>query len=131
MLTADKIDGKPAFFLVFMLHTSDWPEMILDMTRFYFLLSRVADGLNKSAKTFETHLAAVGGEIVKEQAAKTSPQQCIAAAIPFIKKLMELYQKRVLRDLSSALPNTPTYLLIDTLVLLTSAFRRTLYSKNR
>jgi len=101
------------------------------MTRFYFLLSRVADGLNKSAKTFETHLAAVGGEIVKEQAAKTSPQQCIAAAIPFIKKLMELYQKRVLRDLSSALPNTPTYLLIDTLVLLTSAFRRTLYSKNR
>lgn len=65
------------------------------MTRFYFLLSRVTDGLNKSSKTFETHLAAVGGEIVKEQAAKTSPQQCIAAAIPFIKKLMELYQKYV------------------------------------
>jgi len=72
MLTADKID---------------------DMTRFYFLLSRVTDGLGKSSKTFETHLAAVGGEIVKEQAAKTSPQQCINAAIPFIKKLMELYQK--------------------------------------
>lgn len=81
------------YFLSLPLSKGTLVNPYIDMTRFYFLLSRVADGLNKSAKTFETHLAAVGGEIVKEQAAKTSPQQCIAAAIPFIKKLMELYQK--------------------------------------
>lgn len=64
-----------------------------DMTRFYFLLSRVSDGLTNSAKTFEQHVASQGVEIVKEQASKKTAQAAMKSAISFIQRLIELYGK--------------------------------------
>lgn len=64
-----------------------------DMTRFYFLLSRVANGLTNSAKTFEEHVAAQGVAIVKEQASKKTAQAAMKSAISFIQQTAELYTK--------------------------------------
>jgi hypothetical protein len=57
------------------------------MTRFYFLLSRVANGLTNSAKTFEEHVAAQGVAIVKEQASKKTAQAAMKSAISFIQQV--------------------------------------------
>jgi hypothetical protein len=62
-------------------------SLVSDMTRFYFLLSRVADGLTNSAKTFEDHVAELGAAIVKEQASMKSAQAAMKSSITFIQQV--------------------------------------------
>jgi len=63
-----------------------------DMRRVYFLLSRISDGLNHTAKTFEEYLKAVGSEIVETQR-KRIPKDALANANAFIKTLIDLHKK--------------------------------------
>ncbi|KAL6061586.1 hypothetical protein QOT17_012758 [Balamuthia mandrillaris] len=70
--------------------TGDKPD---DMTRFYFLLSRVADGLPASAKTFEEYISSLGVVIVKEQQSKKTAQSAIQNATAFVASLLDLFTK--------------------------------------
>lgn len=92
MLTADRQDGKkPTLHTLLSILTSFY----LDMRRFFFLLSRVENGLNHSSKTLELHVAAQGVDIVKEQASKKNTQLAMKSAIAFIQQVLNLLQARV------------------------------------
>jgi cullin 1 len=64
-----------------------------DMRRFYFLFSRLDDGLQNSARTFQAHLKKVGTAIMAQQKAIKDTKKAIANAIPFIKELLVLHGK--------------------------------------
>lgn len=64
-----------------------------DMRRFYFLFSRLDDGLQNSAKTFQAHLKKVGTNIMTNQKNIKDTKKAISNAIPFIKELLELHGK--------------------------------------
>jgi cullin 1 len=67
-----------------------------DMRRFYFLFSRLDDGLQNSARTFQAHLKKVGTAIMAQQKAIKDTKKAISNAIPFIKVLLCLKKKIVL-----------------------------------
>jgi hypothetical protein len=68
-------------------------EKLEDMRRVYYLLSRIADGLTHTAKTYEEYLTKhVGFAIVDAQKAK-SPKDAVTSAIPFIKSLIDMHRK--------------------------------------
>ena len=63
-----------------------------DMRRLYFLLSRVPNGLPNTSDTFQVYLIDCGTKIVAEQKARDI-KEAFANGIPFVKKLMEFYEK--------------------------------------
>jgi cullin 1 len=64
-----------------------------DMRRFFFLLSRIPDGLNNSSATMRTFLKEVGMGIVKEQATKLDTKAAVKNSIPLINALLNLHKK--------------------------------------
>lgn len=63
-----------------------------DMRRFFFLLSRLTDGLNQSSATLRTYLKNRGDSIVKEQATKLKTKQAVKNSGPLIDALLELHK---------------------------------------
>jgi len=67
-------------------------EKYEDMKRTYYLLSRITEGLNQTAKTLEDYLVNVGIEIVRGQE-KKNQKEAIASAASFIRSLIEMQKK--------------------------------------
>lgn len=76
-----------------------------DMRRFYFLFSRLDDGLANSAKTFQAHLKKVGAQVMVTQKGVKDTKKAIANAIPFIRELLDLHTKYV-RIIDSCFQNS-------------------------
>jgi hypothetical protein len=63
------------------------------MRRVYYLLSRISDGLQHTAKTLEEYMTKhVGFEIIDAQKKRT-PKDALQNAIPFIKSLIVMHKK--------------------------------------
>lgn len=63
-----------------------------DMRRFFFLLSRLPDGLNQSSATLRTYLKNRGDSIVKEQATKLKTKAAVKNSRPLIDAMLELHK---------------------------------------
>jgi len=69
------------------LSNSYW-DLATDMTSFYFLLSRVPNGLTNSSNTFEELISAQGLVIVKEQQAQKTPHAATKSANSFVQRVL-------------------------------------------
>jgi cullin 1 len=63
-----------------------------DMRRFFFLLSRLPDGLNQSSATLRSYLKNRGDSIVKEQSTKLKTKAAVKNSGPLIDALLELHK---------------------------------------
>jgi hypothetical protein len=63
------------------------------MRRFYFLLSRIPEGLPSSAKSMGDFLTEEGSKIVAEQKSKRDLKESIPNAVIFVRNLMNFYDK--------------------------------------
>jgi len=64
-----------------------------DMRRFYYLLSRIPGGLDRSADTMKQFLSSVGTGIVKDHSAKLTSRASLGDSSPLILALLDLHKK--------------------------------------
>lgn len=64
-----------------------------DMRRFYYLLSRIPNGLNRSAETMKQFLTGVGTGIVTDHSAKLTQRAQLKDSSPLILDLLALHKK--------------------------------------
>jgi len=64
-----------------------------DMRRFFFLLSRLPDGLTLSSNTMKAFLKEVGLGVVKEQSTKLDTKSAVKNSITLIHQLLNLHKK--------------------------------------
>eukprot|EP01127_Copromyxa_protea_P020813 TRINITY_DN69_c0_g1_i1.p1 TRINITY_DN69_c0_g1~~TRINITY_DN69_c0_g1_i1.p1 ORF type:complete len:780 (+),score=218.89 TRINITY_DN69_c0_g1_i1:72-2411(+) len=64
-----------------------------DMRRFYYLLSRIPNGLNRSAETMKQFLTVVGTGIVTDHSAKLTQRAQLKDSSPLILDLLALHKK--------------------------------------
>lgn len=64
-----------------------------DMRRFYYLLSRIDNGLTRSAETLKQYLSAVGSGIVKDYSEKLKKRDDLKTSGPLIFDLLNLHKK--------------------------------------
>eukprot|EP01126_Amoeba_proteus_P066430 TRINITY_DN960_c0_g1_i14.p1 TRINITY_DN960_c0_g1~~TRINITY_DN960_c0_g1_i14.p1 ORF type:complete len:636 (+),score=135.10 TRINITY_DN960_c0_g1_i14:589-2496(+) len=64
-----------------------------DMRRFFFLLSRIAGGLTRSAETMKQFLTGVGNGIVTDHSSKLTQRVQLKDSSPLILDLLELHRK--------------------------------------
>jgi cullin 1 len=64
-----------------------------DMRRFYYLLSRIDNGLTRSAETLKQYLASVGSGIVRDYSEKLKKRDDLKTSGPLIFDLLNLHKK--------------------------------------